>query len=381
MSASRAYTAAVSFTLAHTPWVVERIDRLEDFIERCARLDRQATDPFQHGSWLRAWYAATLAEDRKVEPLLLAARAGSDEAPAMLLPLVVRRKGLLAVAEPPDRGQGGSPGPIVRPGLELSEGDLRALWRALREALQGCDLLRLRRLAARPAAQANRWLQLVDSQAAEEVAHQLQLEEDPGRVLSLHGAAGEQDMERCWRHFRSGAGARLVQADTVEEGARLLRQLSLLQHRQHARAGAVDALARTPPPMGVHERFLRDNLASGRAVVSALMARDDMVAGLCGIFDGRRFSVLRAARAGDRWTSFAPDALLLERTLRGLRLQGCREVNFGTDQAGLARALGAQAVPLREACVPLSMLGRLHALAGRQVRLPWQAPARAVLAG
>ena len=111
------------------------------------------------------------------------------------------------------------------------------------------------------------------------------------------------------------------------------------------------------------------------------MARDDMVAGLCGIFDGRRFSVLRAARAGDRWTSFAPDALLLERTLRGLRLQGCREVNFGTDQAGLARALGAQAVPLREACVPLSMLGRLHALAGRQVRLPWQAPARAVRAG
>jgi CelD/BcsL family acetyltransferase involved in cellulose biosynthesis len=380
MSASPAITATVSFTLAHTPWVVDRIDRLEDFIERCARLDPQAADPFRHGTWLRAWYAATLADNPKVEPLLLAARAGSDEAPSMLLPLVVRRSGLLAVAEPPDLGQGGSPGPIVRPGLELSEGDLRSLWRALRDELRGCDQLRLGRLATRPAAQANRWLQLADSQPSADVAHQLRLDPDGASPLSLRGDAGGQDVERCWRHFRSSAGARMVQAGAVEEGVRLLRQLSLLQHRLHARAGAVDPLARTPAPIGVHERFLRDNLPTGRAVMSALLVREEMVAGLFGIFDGRQFTVLRAAHAGDRWTSCAPDALLLERTLRALRLQGCRELSLGVGQAGLARALGAQAVPLREACLPLSLAGHLHALAARLARRLRPAPDLPVLA-
>lgn len=380
MSASRAITAAVSFTLAHTPWVVERIDRLEDFIERGAGLDRQAADPFQHGSWLRAWYAATLADDRKVEPLLLAARAGTDESPALLLPLIVRRSGLLAVAEMPDLGQGGAPGPIVRPGLELSEGDLRALWRALRDELQGCDLLRLRRLAAGPLVRANRWLQLVDSQPSAQAAHHLRLDEAGDSPLPLRGAALGQDMERCWRHLRCSAGARLVRADTVEQGLRLLRQLSLLQHRHHARAGAVDSQARGPATLGVHERFLRDNLPTGRAVMAALMSRDDMVAGLFGIFDGRQFCVLRAAHAGDRWTSCAPDVLLLERTLRALRLQGCRELNLGVGQAGLARALDAEVVPLREACVPLSLLGRVHALADAVRRRPHEVPSRLALA-
>lgn len=368
MSASLVIAPPVSFALAHTPWIVERVARLDEFLRRCERLQQARQGPFQHSTWLRSWYATVIAAHPSVEPLLLAARAEGDPADALLMPLIVRRKGLMAIAEGADLGHGVPCAPLVRDGLQLSGGDLGSLRRALLEALAGVDLLMLDRLPERLAAGPNPWVQLFDTVRADSVSHGLALPDGADIALRLHGPAEGLDLERCWRHFHCAPDARFVRASTADEGLRLLRQLAILQHRQHARA-TVQA-ARPPVDIAVHEAFVRDNLASGRAVMTALMSRDEMVAGMCSLFDGRGLTVLRGASGSERWSSCAPRTLLLDRTLRALHPAGCRELDLGVGEAALAEVLGASVRPLRQACVALSLLGQVHALAWKLQRMP-----------
>lgn len=368
MSASLVITPPVSFAFAHTPWVVERVERLDDFLHRCERLEQARQGPFQHSSWLRSWYATIIESYPSIEPLLLAARAEGDTADALLMPLVQRRKGLLTIVDGTGLGHGGTCAPLVREGLELSDGDVGALRRALLEVLQGVDLLVFERMPERLATGANPWLRLFDSIAADAVSRGLTLPRDAADGLRLRGPAEGLDLERCWRHFQCAPGARFVLARGVDDGLRLLRQLAILQLRQHARTTAQPS--RPPVDTAVHERFLRDNLETGRGVMAALLSRDEMVAGLCGIFDGQGLTVLRGASGSERWNSCAPRTLLLDRTLRALQPLGCRELDLGSGEAALGEVIGARAVPLRQACVPLSLLGQVHALAWKLQRAP-----------
>jgi CelD/BcsL family acetyltransferase involved in cellulose biosynthesis len=357
MSVPDALSLPVSFALAHTPWTVDRIAQIDDFLQRCQRLEHAPQGPFQHSTWLRSWYGS-LAGRPDVEPLLLAARAEGDVRDALLMPMIVRRVGPLRLVEAADLGLSDCCGPLVRDGLVLSDGDAGALRHALREALQDCDAIRLDKLPLRLETGPNPWVRLIATQPGTSALHRLRMADDLRGPLLPVAPAGGHDLERCWRAFRTAPDARFVVAGSVEEGLRLLRQVVILQQRGASRASrhAPDAPGRAE----LEERFLRENLGSGRCVVAALKSRDELVAGLLGIFAGPRLTVLRGASGDPRWDWCEPGALLLERSVGWLHPTGCRELDFGAGGTALARAIGASPVAMTQACMSLSIFGQAY---------------------
>lgn len=339
---------------AAASWTVERVPTLNHFLHRLARMDTGAAGAFQHASWLHSWYCC-LGADGGVEPLLLAVRAHGQAADAMLLPLVVRRHGALRCAEPADLGITDYNAAIVRPGLVLSDEDAAVLRAALRRALRGCDLLWLDKLPALPGDRPDPWLRLVDTVDSPLSGHRVRLPEHYADWLRDIGKHARKEFERCWRVFQRAPQARFVRADGVEQGLALLRRLARLQHQRHALTEGY-RLDR-PAYDQFYEHFLRAQLDGGRCVVTALMAGDEMVAGLFSVHDGQRLTMLRIATAGDEWKACAPGKLLLERTMHVMHGQGCREFDFGLGDYEHKRVFRATPVPLREACLALTVRG------------------------
>ena len=337
-----------------TSWTVERVQTLNRFLARLARLDAAGAGAFQQASWLHSWYGC-LCADGQVEPLLLAVRAPGQATDAMLLPLVVRRQGGLRRAEPADLGITDYNAAIVRPGLVLSDEDVAGLRMALRRALRGCDLLLLDKLPAAGDTGPDPWLRLVDTVDSPLSGHRVRLPDSYADWMQHIGKHARKEFERCWRVFQRAPQARFVLAEGVDQGLALLRRLTRLQHQRHAHTPGYRL--DQPAYDQFYEHFLRANLGNGRCVFTALLAGDDMVAGLFSVHDGQRLTMLRIATAGDEWKACAPGKLLLERTLHAMHGRGCREFDFGLGDYEHKRVFRAAAVPLREACVALTARG------------------------
>ena len=359
MNQAQTLDLPISGIYAHMPWRVDRLDDPEDFVQRCQRLQGSGPALFQHSSWLRSWYAC-LGQQDGVEPLLLSARPVGAQADALLIPLVKRREGLLTVVEHADGGITDYNAPVMREGSRFSGGDARALWAELRCALQGCDVLRLDKLAAGSGAQANPWLLMLPTRASELFGNRFRAHERYADWMTHIGKHARKEFERCWRVFNRSPDARFVMASHVDEGLALLRQLASLQHARQAETPGY-RLAE-PAYASFYEHFLRHNLDSGRCVMTALMDGEQMVAGLLSVFDGERFTMLRIAMAGEPWKACAPGKLLLERSIHAMHQRGCREFDFAIGDYQHKKAFCTTPYPLHQACVPLSLKGRAYHL-------------------
>jgi CelD/BcsL family acetyltransferase involved in cellulose biosynthesis len=355
LTPSQTLEMPVSGIYAHTPWRVDRIDDLDDFLQRCQRADAKVGASFQHSSWLRSWYAC-LGSEGDAEPLLLSARPEGAPADALLLPLVKRREGLLTIVEHADAGITDYNAPLRRDGLSFTEGDARALWSKLRGALSGCDVLRLDKLAPGCAAAPGPWLQMLPTRRSELFGNRFRAQDRYEDWMAHIGKHARKEFERCWRVFRRSPQARFVMAANVEEGLALLRQLSALQHERQAETPGY-RLAE-PAYNAFYEHYLQANLDSGRCVFTALMDGEQMVAGLFSIFDGERFTMLRIAMAGERWKACAPGKLLLERSIHAMHERGCREFDFAIGDYLHKKVFCTTPYPLFQACIPLSLKGR-----------------------
>ncbi|MBL8330588.1 MAG: GNAT family N-acetyltransferase [Rubrivivax sp.] len=355
----------VSGIYSRTPWLVEEVPDLDDFLQRCQPLEQRRPAPFQHSSWLRSWYEC-LGRQAGTQPLLLAIRAEGDPTDALLLPLVRQRQGLMSVVSCADAGITDYNAPLAREGLNLSAGDARALWTAIAQALRGNDLLRLDKLVAGPGAGTNAWLQMLSTQDSELFGNRFRVNEQYADWMTHLGKHARKEFERCWRVFQRVPDARFVRAQTVEQGLQLLRQLAQLQHARQAQTPGY--FLDQPGYDGFYEHYLQAHLASGRCVLTALIAGDEMAAGLFGIFDGERYTMLRMAMGGESWKSCAPGKLLLERSIHAMHEQGCREFDFSIGDYTHKKAFRTTALPLKETCVALSMRGRVPQAAWRLKR-------------
>jgi CelD/BcsL family acetyltransferase involved in cellulose biosynthesis len=141
----------------------------------------------------------------------------------------------------------------------------------------------------------------------------------------------------------------------VEEGLAMLRQLAAMQHQR--RTETPGYFLDRPEYVDFYECFLRDNLLSGRCVVTALMVGNEMISGLYSVFDGHRFTMLRVAMGAEVWKPCAPGKLLLERSVRHMHGLGCRAFDFAIGDYAHKRAFDTQPVPLLDATVALSWRG------------------------
>jgi len=369
---AHALSRPAGFTRTGDPWTVEYVDSIDHFLSLCTRLRRGHAEVFQQRAWLRSWYAC-VARQPGLRPLLLAVRREGEPGDAMLLPLILRSEGRVRVAECADLGVTDYNAPLVRDGLALGAEDAAVLAQALRRALRGIDLLRLDKLVEACGGQPNPWLRLFDSLPSPLSGHRLRVHDDYADWMAHIGKHARKEFERSWRVFQREPQARFVRATDVDEGLSLLRRMAQLQHERHA--GKPGYRLAEEAYDGFYEHYLRANLDKGGCVVTALLAGDEMVAGLFSVHDGRRLTMLRIAIGGERWKSCAPGKLLLERTIHALHAQGCREFDLGIGDYEHKRAFRPKAVPLHESCVALSLRGLALRAAWRLKHLLRRQPA------
>ncbi len=362
---------------AGLPWRVQRIASLSDFLARWQRLATPAPTPFHSAAWLRHWYA-TLGRQPGLEPLLLCARREGDKADAMLLPLVRRRQGRLAIVEPPDHGVSDYNGPLLNPDLTFDASCAAPLWRALKQALAGNDLLRIDKLLTHVGGQPNPLALALPCQPCNMF----------GNHFSIDGAYDDwrhslatnvrKEFERTWRVFSRIEGAHFLRASEPAQALHLYQQLEAMQHARLA--GTPGYRLNDAAHSQLYAGLLQDGLHSGQVVLTALMHGDQAIAALYGLLEGGCYTMLRVSFAGDAWKHCAPGKLILERTIAHLHEQGCRQFDFAIGDYAHKRIFKTTPRPLLDACVALSWRGLPAMAAWRARHLVRRQPALVALA-
>ena len=117
-----------------------------------------------------------------------------------------------------------------------------------------------------------------------------------------------------------------------------------------------------------YRNLVRDGVGSGYALVSALMAGEEVVATLLGIRNGSRYVMIRISNAGEKWSNCSPGRLIIERTMAALHSDGVREFDFSIGNYAYKRRFGVKPLPLVDLSAALSWRGLPYALRDRAAR-------------
>src|SRR5262249_38211109 len=115
-----------------------------------------------------------------------------------------------------------------------------------------------------------------------------------------------------------------------------------------------------------HAKFYRDvvrqGVAEGYAIVSALVCDDGIIATSLGLRYGATYYLLRISNAGKPWSACSPGLLVTEQTMAALHQQGVRRFDLSIGNHDYKRRFGAVPLPLTDVSVALSWRGLPYVL-------------------
>jgi CelD/BcsL family acetyltransferase involved in cellulose biosynthesis len=112
-----------------------------------------------------------------------------------------------------------------------------------------------------------------------------------------------------------------------------------------------------PDIVAFYRNLVAGGLHKGEVVLTALSCRDELVSALLGLVRGPAYTMIRIARADERWSICSPGRLVIIKTMRLLLEQGCKVFDFSIGDLPHKRRLGAQRSPLFELIVALTARG------------------------
>lgn len=333
------------------------IDFARDWRHVASRLSTGHRTAFQHVYWLDAWYEAF----HDVAPLIAVifdVATGKDIA---IVPMISHIRRGIRIVEFADLGVSDNNAPILALDAALDAGVPDAINDALIDALRALpdrfDLLRLRKMPAQVGGKPNPlvWLGRIGSSS---LNGNLVLMGDDYR--DYQAAIKRLQMPRCWRVFSRHAGARFEIAADVGRAHELLDVMDVQQQARMRKLGSPFVLNDE-----THARFYREvvrqGVAEGYAMVSALVCDEGVVATALGVKHGATYILLRISHASDAWSSCSPGLLVTERTMAALHAQGIRRFDLSIGNQDYKRRLGAERVPLTDVSVALSWRGLPYA--------------------
>lgn len=352
------------------------IDFLRDWRQAALRLNAGHRTAFQHGYWLGAWYQAF----HDLAPLIAVISDATTGKDIAMVPMISHSRRGIRIAEFADLGVSDNNAPILARDAALDAAAANAISRALVEALRALpdrfDLLRLRKMPAK-----------VDGQLNPLVS--------PGRLgsSSLNGnlvlmgddyedyqaSIKRMQMPRCWRVFSRHAGARFEIATDVARTHELMAVMDVQQQARMRKLGSPFVLNDE-----THARFYREvvrqGVAEGYAVVSALVCDEGVVATALGVRNGATYCLLRISHGGDSWSNCSPGLLVAERTMAALHAKGVRRFDLSIGNQDYKRRFGAERLPLTDVSVALSWRGLPYAWRDHAAQGLRRYPAAAALA-
>lgn len=288
------------------------------------------------------------------------------------LPLVRRTIGRRRFIEFADLGVADYNLPVLGPAAPTTSDEAAALIAAIERALPEADVLRLGKMPLTIGGRPNPLVQARAIVPETLFGNVIEIDHGYESWLKSLGGRDRREFARAWRVFTRHPEARLVVAEDTDTARRVMRWI---EHRQRARIRDrglpydLDA----PRMSAFHERLIEQGLESGEVVVSALMAGEEIVAGLFGLANGREYIALRVAFESGRWASVGPGRLLIERTMAALHERGCRRFDLGIGDYSYKHDFRPAVRELGQLVSPLSLAGFVEV-----VRLRLRARLRAV---
>lgn len=331
--------------------VVER--RPDEIARRWARTTHLAT-VFQTESWLWAWYATI---GRTVgEPVLLSATDRRSGELATMLPLVRRTAGRLRIVEFADHGVSDSNAPVLGPAAPTNAADAQAMWKAMRKALSGADVVRFTKMPPEIEGRANPLTLLPSARRASLTGNILAIDGSWDDYLaSLKGMLRKQ-LRKTWRVFTEHEGATFRRIEDPDEAVCVLAELARQQGARLRTQGEPYRLDE-PEFAAFYRSLVAEGVADGSVILTALMHNDEVVAALLGLARGSTYVMVRISAGAEKWGSCSPGRLVIVRTMQMLHAEGFRTFDFSVGDYPYKRRLGARSQPLFDLTAALAPRG------------------------
>ena len=330
-----------------------KIEFARDWRQAASRLGSGHRTAFQHGYWLGAWYGAF----RDATPLIAVMSDGATGRDLAMVPLAVRTKGGVRVVEFADLGVSDNNAPILAADAACDAANARAIGEALVAGLRSLpdrfDLLRLKKMPAYVGARPNPLVSLGRLGSCSVNGNLVLTGDNYG---DYEVSIKRVQLPRCWRAFSRHAGARFEIAADVDTALGLLDVMDRQQQARMKQLGLAFVL-NDNSHAGFYRDIVRQGVAEGYAIVSALVCDEGIVATSLGLRYGSTYYLLRVANAGQPWSSCSPGLLVTERTMAALHSQGVRRFDLSVGNHDYKRRFGAVPVPLTDVSVALSWRG------------------------
>ena len=354
---------------AASPAAGYRVELLADWQQAVARWKAlDPSTPFQHPQWYAAWYGAFGGQ---VEPLIAIITDATTGEQAALLPLIRRHQNGIGIVEFADINLTDYNAPLLGPAAPRDAKAARTMWRNLRAVLRqmpgGADLIRLRKLPVDLDGRTNPFALLDASAPCALNGNLVTTGEDYDAWRYTLEKTVRKELERSWRVFTRDPSATFKFAGERDEA---LKILSTTEAQQGARMQdlGLNFILNDATCAAFYRNLVRDGVGNGYALVSALMAGEEVVATLLGIRVGSRYVMIRISNAGDKWSNCSPGRLIIERTMAALHEDGVREFDFSIGNYAYKRRFGVKRLPLVDLSGALSWRGSPYALRDRVAR-------------
>ncbi|WFU17849.1 GNAT family N-acetyltransferase [Bradyrhizobium sp. CB3481] len=347
-----------------------RVELLGDWKQAVARWhDLGPSTPFQHPAWYDAWYKA-FAGTEGVAPLIAVVTDASTGDPAMLLPLIRRRQGRIAIIEFADLDLTDYNAPFLGAAAPRDAKAVRHLWRSLLSALRRmpdpADLVRLRKVPVEFGGRPNPLALLDTAGSCALNGNLVTTGEDYDAWRYTLEKTVRKELERSWRVFTRDPAASFALLTDADQAQQILSTTEAQQGTRMRSLGmnyVLDDASRA----AFYRNLVRNSVGSGYALVSALTVGDEVVATLLGIRTGARYVMIRISNAGEKWSNCSPGRLIIERTMAALHRDGVREFDFSVGNYAYKRRFGVTPLPLVDISAALSWRGWPFALRDRAV--------------
>jgi len=298
--------------------------------------------PFQAEPWLAHWYAAFSGRP-DVQPLLVHV-ADASGADAVALPLILHRDRLRTI-EFADLGITDYNAPLLGPGAPVDAAEAQSLWRAVRAALPPADLVEFTKVMTEIGGRPNPLVQALGGEVSHLFGNYVRIDTDYETWLRSLAKENRKELGRFWRVFTRDERARFIFVEDPDTARKVYGYLTA-QQSARIRSLGLPYLLDEPDYDAFYRQLLLDGLKDGSAKLSALVAGDELVAGLFGIAQGDHYSMVRISTAGGEWANCSPGRLVIERTMEALHRQGYHVFDFTIGDYGHKRAFEVERVPL-----------------------------------
>ncbi|MES2186480.1 MAG: GNAT family N-acetyltransferase [Pseudomonadota bacterium] len=279
---------------------------------------RTAGYAFQSYDWVAAWQEA-LGDRAGWRPCIVELRAHDDDRTLLLLPLGIRREGLLRVLGFLGGGLIDYQAPLVDAAFAatVTPERMRRLWTTILATLPAVDMVQLRRMPACIGAVTNPLVALPGA-AHTENAHAAYLPDNFAAFRAPRAAKLFADTRRQLRRLQEGGTVRMeLDIPPGAEHDRVMAALAQQKGRRWRDTGNPDAFVALPGFAAFFAQLNTRPLQGIRAVVSALYLDDHPIATHWGLRsnDNERYYWLMPAYDAD-WAKFSPGRLLMEAVIQ-----------------------------------------------------------------